>query len=178
MADAKLVKDFLDHRDVLMGFIFALTRDYDVAEEVFQEVSLAILGEVDKNPRIGNFMAWAREVARRRVADYYRKATRRMSAVPLSNELADVIADAFAENDAALENHQERMGSLLECLKRLTGRSRDVVEGFYHRRQSLKEVAASIGWNEASVKVALSRARKALADCVQTRLRIAVQDSR
>jgi RNA polymerase sigma-70 factor, ECF subfamily len=178
MADAQLVKDFLEHRDVLMGFIFALTRDYDAAEEVFQEVSLAILAEAGKNPRIGNFMAWAREVARRRVADHYRKSARRQAALPLTNALVDVICDAFAENESVVGTHQERMGSLLQCLKRLSSRSRDVVEGFYHHRQSLKQIAAGIGWTEGSVKVALSRARKALADCVQSRLRVTVQESR
>jgi RNA polymerase sigma-70 factor (ECF subfamily) len=117
-------------------------------------------------------------VARRRVAEYYRKAAQQQAVVQLSDSLADVVSHAFRENDSVLETHQERMKSLLECLKRLSGRSRDVVEGFYHRRQSIRQVASAVGWTEGSVKVALSRARKALADCVNTRLRVALGDAK
>jgi RNA polymerase sigma-70 factor (ECF subfamily) len=178
MADTQLVKQFLEHRDMLMGFIYALTRHYDVAEEVFQEVSLAILTEAGKSTEVENFMPWAREVARRRVADYFRRAARRQSVEQLSDSLTNVICHAFTENDSLVEIHQERMKSLLECLKRLSGRSREVVEGHYHERQSLKQIAAAIGWTEGSVKVALSRARKALADCIQIRMHRPTQEAK
>lgn len=177
MADAQLVKQFLEHRDVLMGFIFALTRDYDVAEEVFQDVSVSILSEASKNTEVRSFMAWVREVARRRVADYYRKAAKQNAVAQLSDSLALAVAEAFEENEGTLEVHQERMKSLLECLKRLSGRSREVVEGRYHRRQSPSQIASAIHWTEGAVKVALSRARKALADCVNTRMRVAIQEA-
>ena len=177
MAYPALVKQFLDHRDAVLGFIFALTRDYDVAEEVFQEVALSILQEAEKQTAVGSFLAWAQGIARRRVADYYRKASRRPSAVPLAEPMTEVVSLAFAENEKLLEADQERMKSLLECVKKLAGRSREIVEGFYQRRQSLREIAAALGWQEGSVKVALSRARKALADCVETRMQTAIAEA-
>ena len=45
MAPEQLVKQFLDHRDVILGFILALTRDHAVAEEIFQDVAMVILEE-------------------------------------------------------------------------------------------------------------------------------------
>jgi DNA-directed RNA polymerase specialized sigma24 family protein len=47
-----------------------------------------------------------------------------------------------------------------------------VIEGFYRERKSLKQLAAALEWKENSVKVALSRARKLLADCVHMKLRV------
>src|SRR5205823_2729481 len=127
MAYPALVKQFLDHRDVVLGFIFALTRDYDVAEEVFQEVAVSILQEAGKDTQVGSFLSWAQGIARRRVADYYRKANRRETAVPLAGPLCEIVTLAFAENEKLLEGDQERMKSLLECLKKLAGRSREIV---------------------------------------------------
>jgi RNA polymerase sigma-70 factor (ECF subfamily) len=172
MNQGEMVKRFLEHRDVILSFIYALTRDYDVAEEIFQNVAVAILQESGRATGVANFLGWAREVARHRVADYYRERARRGALEQPSGGMIEIVAQAFAENELIPQASQARMKSLLECLERLTGRSREVIEGFYRDRKSLKELAASLDWKENSVKVALSRARKLLADCVHMKLRV------
>jgi RNA polymerase sigma-70 factor (ECF subfamily) len=172
MDQGELVKRFLENRDVLLSFIFALTRDYDVAEEIFQNVAVAILQEASRPARVENFLGWAREVARHRVADYYRERARRSTVEQPSGAMIAAVSQAFAENEVAAETSHARMKALLECLQRLTGRSRDMIEGFYRDRKSLRDLAGSIGWTENSVKVALSRARKLLADCVHLKMRV------
>jgi RNA polymerase sigma-70 factor (ECF subfamily) len=171
MSKEELVKRFLENRDALMGFVFALTRDFDVAEEIFQTVAVSILGEADRSTAVKNFMGWAREIARHRVADYYRQNARRSAVERLSGTMIEAISQTFEESEIAPQVSQLRMKSLLECLGRLTGRSRDVIEGFYRQRKSVRDLATSLSWKENSVKVALSRARKVLADCVEVKLR-------
>jgi len=170
MVAAPLVKQLLQHRGVLLGFIYALTRDYDAAEEIFQEVAVAILEEARKETDVAHFLAWAREIARRRVREFFRKGAKERAVQPLSEALEEAISQAFAENERALENQQQRWQYLQECLERLAGRSREVIEGFYHGRKSIRELAAALAWQENSVKVALSRTRKVLADCIQVKL--------
>jgi RNA polymerase sigma-70 factor (ECF subfamily) len=171
MDQPDLVRRFLDHRDMILGFIYGLTMDYDVAEEVFQEVATSILQEGHRTVSIDNFRAWARQVARNRVADYYRKNARRSAVERPAGAMADVIAQAFAENEVTPQSNQNRMKALLECLARLTGRPRELIDGFYRDQLSLKQLAARLAWKENSVKVALSRARKMLADCVAVKMR-------
>lgn len=177
MADPVLVKQFLEQRDVILGFILALTRDYDAAEEVLQEVALVIIEEANHQTVVGHFPSWAQGIARRRVADYYRKRNRRHAIEQLSGTMTEVVCQAFAENEELLDRHQERMKALMQCLTRLTGRSRDVIVGFYQQRQSIQQLADALAWQANSVKVALSRARKLLADCIQVRLRTGGQES-
>ena len=172
MDQGELVRRFLENRDAILGFIYALTRDYDVAEETFQNVALTILQESGRATRVENFLGWAREVARHRVADYYRQNARRAGMELPSGPMMEVIAAAFQENEISHQANHVRMKSLLECLQRLSGRSREVIEGFYRDRKSVQDLAASLAWKENSVKVALSRARKMLADCVAVRLRV------
>jgi RNA polymerase sigma-70 factor (ECF subfamily) len=171
MEKEELIKRFLENRDVLMGFVYALTRDFDVAEEIFQNVAVSIIGAAEKSTGVENFLGWAREIARHRVADYYRQNARRSAVERLSGGMIEVISQTFQENDLTPQVNQLRMKSLLECLERLTGRSRDVIEGFYRGRKSVRDLAVSLDWKENSVKVALSRARKVLADCVEDKLR-------
>jgi len=172
MDQGELVKRFLENRDVILSFIYALTRDYDAAEEIFQNVAVAILQESSRPARIDNFLGWAREVARHRVADYYRQQARRSAHEQPASGMIDVIAQAFAENEITASASHLRMKSLLECLERLTGRSRTLIEGFYRDRKSLRDLALLLDWKENSVKVALSRARKVLADCIALRVHV------
>jgi RNA polymerase sigma-70 factor, ECF subfamily len=171
MGQQELIRRFLDQRDTIFGFIYALTMDYEVAEEVFQNVATAILQEGTRGASVNDFPAWVRQVARHRVADYYRQNARRSAMEQPSGAMADIIAQAFGEHEISPPANHLRMRSLLECLQKLSGRSRDVIEGFYRDRKSLRELAASLGWQENSVKVALSRARKVLADCIDLRIR-------
>lgn len=165
-----LVRELLDNRDVLLGFIFALTRDYNVSEEIFQEVAVAVIEEAGRGTAVAHFMPWAREIARRRIADHYRKCARRATVEQVSGTMAEAVGQAFAENDRSAEDNGLRLQYLLECLKRLSGRSRDVIEGYYYDRKCLRDIASTLGWKENSVKVALARARKVLADCVHGKL--------
>jgi RNA polymerase sigma-70 factor (ECF subfamily) len=169
MDASDLVKRFMDQRDSILGFILALTMNYEVAEEVFQNVAVSVLKEGSR-PDVTDFQAWVRQIARHRVADHYRQQARRANRERPSGAMEEIIGQAFAEHEIAPHVNHARMKSLLDCLQRLAGRSRQVIEGFYRERKSLRVLAADLGWQENSVKVALSRARKALADCVEVRL--------
>lgn len=171
MHQEDLVRRFLDHRDATLAYIFALTRDYDAAEEIFQDVAVTIIQEAEKAGRIDHFDHWLREVARHRVADYYRRTGRRLAKEQPTGSMADVVSQAFEENAASPEENHARMKLLIDCVQGLNGRSREVINGFYRELKSLKELAASLCWKESSTKVALSRARKTLAECVEGKLR-------
>ena len=108
MVQKELVRKFLENRETILGFIFALTRDHAAAEEVFQEVALVILEEAGKEAAIGNFLAWAREVARRRARDYFRKKSK-LQWEPLDEPLEEMVAQAFSENDVSMEGYQLRL---------------------------------------------------------------------
>jgi RNA polymerase sigma-70 factor (ECF subfamily) len=169
-----LVRMLMEHRDLIWGFILSLTRDHEAAEEVFQEVSVAILEEAQDDLQVARFLPWVREVARRRVAGYYRKKANPRTE-PLSDSLVEVIGQAFAEYEPRVEEQQLRVKLLMGCVERLTGRSRQLIDAFYRGRRSIKDLAAELNWKPESIRVALSRARKALADCVAVRLRAATE---
>jgi RNA polymerase sigma factor (sigma-70 family) len=172
MAQGELIKQLIANRDLILGFIFALTRSMDLAEEIFQDVAMAIVEEDRRGTTVSHFLPWAREVSRRRVAGFFRKRARREALEQPSESLVEVIAQSFTENEVALETHRLRLQALVECVQQLAGRSQQLIEGFYGRRMSLRDLALALTWQENSVKVALSRARKVLADCVTTRLRM------
>lgn len=160
-----IVEEFLRQRELVFGFILALTRNRAVAEDVFQEVGVAILNEAAKGARPRNFMAWAREIARIRAAAYFRKNSR----LRILESLVDVIGQAFDENPMTSSDDTVRQELLQECLESLAPKSREVIDRRYGEDLSVKDIADRMSWTVPSVKVALTRARKALSECVSAK---------
>src|SRR5436190_7917572 len=170
MEQPKLTLEFLQNRQALLGFIFALTRNQHVAEEVFQEVALAILGEASAGKTVDPFLPWAREVARRRVVEYYRKSSRREAPAPLTESMVELIGASFGENEEAPERDSERVSSLRRCIAELSARARQVLQLRYTTELGIDAIAQSVDWQAGSVKVLLSKTRKILAECIRARL--------
>jgi len=170
MEQPKLTLEFLQNRQALLGFIFALTRNQHVAEEVFQEVALAILGEASAGKTVDPFLPWAREVARRRVVEYYRKTSRRDAPAPLTESMVELIGASFGENEEPPERDSERVSSLRRCIAQLSARARQVIQLRYTTDLGIDAIAQSVEWQAASVKVLLSKTRKILAECIRARL--------
>jgi len=171
MRESSLVQQLIENRDVILGFILALARDYNLAEEVFQDVSLAVVDQANKGARVGEFMPWARTIARRTLAEHYRKMGKLREAEQSLGAVGEVIDQAFEENRISAEGNAVRQKHLRECFDRLTDRSKELIKGYYHDARSIKDVAALLGWSEGSVKVGLARARKALAECIERQSR-------
>jgi RNA polymerase sigma-70 factor (ECF subfamily) len=160
----------LQHRDELFGFILVLVRDHDLAEDLFQEAGVAILSEAARGVRPASFLKWARTIARHRIADHFRRqATRSESDVDFES-LADVTEQAFDQNPLTIQLNNERLAFLRECLDRLARRARSIVDLRYQHHKSLKDIAAALSWKDDSIKVALAKIRKTLAQCVARKL--------
>src|SRR5262245_42566920 len=91
MADERLIREFHNHRALFMGYLIVLTRDLDAAEEVFQQVAVAILERKPGSAPIPEFLPWAKEVVRRQ-ALYYLRETRR------DTKQVRAVAPALLEN--------------------------------------------------------------------------------
>ena len=171
MESSELVRQFVQHRDMLYGYILALTRDHNLADDILQDVGVSILTEAKRGVNPEAFISWARGLVRHRVADHYRRlASRRRHEVHFE-EFADAVDLAFAEHAPAPEDNQHQLKLLRECLDGLTARVRTIIDLRYSGNRSIGEIAASLSWTPASIKVALSRARRTLADCVGRKLR-------
>ena len=132
---------------------------------------MSILTEAKRGTAPEAFIPWARGLARHRVADHFRRlATRRRHEIHFE-EFADAVDLAFAEHAPTPEDNRQQLELLRECLDALTARVRTIIDLRYSGGRSIDEIAGSLSWTPASVKVALSRARRTLADCVGRKLR-------
>ena len=166
---ADLVRQLLEQRDGLFGFILALTRDREAAEEIFQEVGLAVVEESAKKTDVLRFLPWVHELARRRVAEYYRRSSRRR-ALEHSEPLDAVVSLAFQEGAADPADLNLRQEHLETCLEDLSPAQRQLIERRYRDHAPLRDIADKAASTEGTIKVLLWRARRQLARCIEGKM--------
>jgi RNA polymerase sigma-70 factor (ECF subfamily) len=66
--------------------------------------------------------------------------------------------------------NEERMQHLHECIEKLAPQARRAIELRYQQSHTPPEIAHVMGWTTGAVKVALSRARIVLRECVERQL--------
>ena len=159
---------FLQHSNRLRGFILGLLPDRAAADDVLQEVFLVVSAKAAEFQMGTDFLAWGRTIARFKVLEH------RQRRFPAARQLGDEAWSALAASAHEVDDAWEaRRVALLHCLSELAPRAREVVQLRYSaERLSLDEVAKRMAWTVGSVKVALSRAKDALWDCVQQRMAV------
>ena len=77
----ELSQSLLENRDVLFSYIMSLVRDFNTAEDLFQEVALIILRKEKEGIEVSHFGAWSREIARRHILDFWKKSSKDNKAI-------------------------------------------------------------------------------------------------
>ena len=163
----EVVRLLMEHRGSLFAFILAVVRDYDAAEDVLQEVSVAVC-EASDQFRVGtNFGAWAREIARRRILANNRAGARFPAS--MTDEDLRRLEAGFEKADSQASVKQ-RIGALRRCLDTLTDASRRILQLRFAGRFSHLEIAEQVDRKPESVRKAIYRARQALRTCIERRL--------
>ena len=91
--------------------------------------------------------------------------------------LANVLSEAVLERlEGALEKMEpeaeDRREALRECIKRVEGRRRNVLDLRYRENVRVNDIADRFGMSSSAVSVMLHRIRTDLLDCVRRRLKI------
>lgn len=171
MKSEDLPSEFVRQRESLYAYILALTADRDVAEEVLQEIGVAILTEASRGTEPESVVPWLRGLARHRTADHYRRIAVRERRETRLESFAEVVDQAFSEYSDLTDEQGRRLAFLQDCLSELTERVRGLVDRRYRLGRTVEAIALEVGWTAGSVKVALVRARRALADCISRKSR-------
>ena len=174
MDETPLIQQYLQLRSEFMGYLYAMTRDAELAEEIYQNAAVVVIEKTDQPETIRNFRAWAKEVVRRQALHAIR--AREVSARhgrAMSPELLEAVSDAFMHDTAEDSVVRDEAGALRKCLEGLPKDKRELVALRYERSASFDEISRHTGSTPAGVQRALSRIRKLLHGCVQRRMQLA-----
>lgn len=147
------------------AFISANVADSHHVEDLVQEVAQIAAEKYGEFDSSRSFTSWTLGIARRRILKYYR--TRSRDRLVLSEAALGRLAEALEEIDAQSESRRE---ALRDCMERVDGRRRSVMDLRYQEGLRVDEIAGRMATSASAISVMLFRLRKSLLDCIQRRL--------
>lgn len=162
---ADFLRLYVEHEPSLRGFVRSLVPTLEDANDVMQEVAMALWKRFGSLDAPENFRRWAFGVARLEALEFLRKKSRdrHVFGEDLLAQLADdaeEMADQFVEERKALD----------VCLQKLPSDQRSLVEAAYAPGVRMDELAARIGRTAMAVYKSLHRIRMMLTDCTKREL--------
>ena len=142
------------HRQ-LYRFLFNMTRQKELSEDMVQNIFLRMLKYPDGFLGFGEFKTWMYHIARNAMYDHFRKIKRTPSHSDLKNFEERIEGEQYA--DAHLEKEQE-LKTLQTAMGNLSDENRELL--ILCRFQELKynEIARILNTTEGAVKVRIHRA--------------------
>lgn len=173
-AARRLVESYLP---AVYGYVFGRTGlGAEVAAELAQETLVAALGAVPRFRGESTLLTWLCAIARRKVADHYRRESRRPLSLdePASGSLALMdrrpLPDEVAESD-------ELAAAVHRAVWTLPGDQREAVLLKYIEGEPVAAIAARLGRSEKAAESLLSRGRATLRERLAAWGRPAQEDS-
>lgn len=154
----------LAERMPLTALFASVTRDFHLAEDVFQEVCVKAMARADVFETTAHLMNWARLSGKNRAIDILRARDGRY--VGLSDEMLALLAEEWPGKSHA-DILQEALG---QCVEQITPNNRALLRLRYFERRNCTDVAAIMGRKIETVYQALARVHKALGDCIRARI--------
>jgi RNA polymerase sigma-70 factor, ECF subfamily len=164
--DADFAGRLRSHQVQIFSFIYSLVRNFEDADDLFQQTSLAMWNKYDQYDPSRSFAAWACGVARFEVSNFIRARGRQR--LYFSDDLSLLLADA--QESLEQDRVEERREALAECMKKLRKSDQQLVESCYGEESRVPEVAREWGRSSQSIHNSLRRIRRSLFECVRRSL--------
>lgn len=161
----QFVRQLTENQNRLYGYVYSLVGDHSRASDVVQETNLVLWRKVAEFDSDKAFLPWAYAIARFQVLAHLRDKSR--DRLLLDAELAEKLSPLAEHQGSQLDAARS---ALRPCMQLLTDSNRQIVEQRYLKAMSIADVAQSCDRSVSSIKVALMRIRRQLADCMQKRI--------
>jgi len=166
LSEEEVIHCLFSDRAKLIAYIRAIVLSQHTAEDIHQEVVIEALRKADTISDLQHLLAWARQVAKLRAFNYLKRQKQCPRAIdPELLELLEPVWESESKTPGPT-----MMEALAECLKRLSPRSRKLVDMRFGDQLKGHEMSARLGIKVPSVYMALSRVYRMLDDCVRQRL--------
>ena len=163
-AVARVQELFIKHSGQIKGYLLAVSSDLSEVDDLLHRTFLAITAKAEDFRPGTNFLAWARAVAKIEVLRANREAQHRARA------LSPAVIDSLTTDAVDIDASPSRLVKLVECMKELSRRAREIVNLRYREAKKPGEIARQLNLAPETIYVALSRARSVLRECVERKM--------
>lgn len=159
----ELVQQISAAQSALYAFILTLMGGQEGAADVLQETNVKLCRELHRYDTSRPFLPWAMTLAKFEVMAWRTRQSR--SRLVLDNDVVDMMAEEIEDSQ-----HERKLAALEPCLAALPARQREVIAARYEQGETVRAIAKRLGQPENALAALLYRIRKALHDCITSRL--------
>jgi RNA polymerase sigma-70 factor, ECF subfamily len=164
--DMQSFLDITENRSRLLAVIIAMVRDFDAAEELFQETVVEILRSQDRYVSGRAFFPWACGIAKNVVRRYWERESRKP--LPLAQEVLARLAEIATDTEPEL--WREEQAALQVCLQKLPPRQNRLFVLRYGHNLKGQNLAERARIKQGSIRTTLARLRGQLRRCIEQRM--------
>jgi RNA polymerase sigma-70 factor (ECF subfamily) len=151
----------MTHQNKIYAYIFSMVPNFTDADDIMQEVTVALLHRFSDFQIGTNFLAWARKMAFYEILKFRKKQHRQPLA--FTQETLQAIA-AYVEKESS---HTEQMLDVLgRCLSKLNIREQQLIVLRYEDGATTQSVSEKLGVSIYSIYRAIERIQGILLRCV------------
>lgn len=156
----------LEERLSLTAFIASIVRNYHLAEDVYQDVCIKVIGDERVFESSAHLFNWARLAAKNRAIDLLRSRDGQYRG--LDQHVLEELISIWP--DRKTSRLQDSRQALELCLAELTANNQEILRLRYFEGRSGEEVAGRLGRKLTTIYQALTRIHRILGECVRARL--------
>lgn len=153
------------HQSELYGYIYAVVRNWEDADDLFQSVCLILWTKFELFRPGTSFFAWARQTAKITVSNFLKTKPHRNY---VSEQMFDTLTEIAA--DGPDETAEPFLILLRQCRGKLGEADTGLLELRYVEELNTREIADRVQRTQQSVCQSLKRIRRWLLSCVQREL--------
>lgn len=146
------------HRDWMRGLVRARVGNADAADDVMQDVSLAVIRQNGRPTEAAKVRSWLYQVVVRRVADYFRRSFRHERLIV---DAADYQSAIVCGNSDTTDANEEA-ALLKAALKNLPEVEREIFQRKYAENWSYRQLCEHFELSERAIEYRLVRAKERL----------------
>ena len=158
----EVARQWTESLPAVAAYVRSMTRNFHDAQDILQEVSMVVVRKYADYDQTRPFIAWVIGIARHEVMAYRRQLS--VASRALDDAAIERIAEAFVESREQLNPLAE---ALEDCIKRVSGKARRLLDLRYINDLPYAEIAKATGASTTSIKVAMHRIRAGLMECVE-----------
>jgi RNA polymerase sigma-70 factor (ECF subfamily) len=162
MRDEDFVRLMTAGQRDLRAFILGLAPQQVDADDILQEVNLALWRKRHLYNHDENYLRWAFGFAALEVRSFRSRSAK--GRLWFSDTAIESLAEGWPQASSFRDDCRQ---ALAACLKKLGRVEREVIDAKYNKRLSVKDIAASTGRPESTVYKILNRGRESLRACVK-----------
>jgi RNA polymerase sigma-70 factor, ECF subfamily len=152
-------------QSALYGYIFAVVRRWEDADDLFQSICLVLWRKFGQFQPNSDFFSWARQTAKLEVSNFLR---RRRLPNSISEELLDALTDAVVVPKSDMR--ELYLSALQRCRQKLAAADEGLLELHYVENLGSRQIADQLKRSQSSVCHSLRRIHGWLSECIRTEM--------